>query len=163
MLDRRNVLAGSVLGAAALLPAAGKACAVKRLPLDRAAFDRYFALFNAGDQHFVDYYADDVDFLGFLKGKPAVLEFYAAQRPYIKESIELLFFCSDTNGAAIEVRGMFRCIKETPDATLAGRVLKVGEVQRTHGYILYVLNDQGKIVQMKGPPPEIVQPWKLEA
>jgi hypothetical protein len=44
-----------------------------------------------------------------------------------------------------------------------GRVLKAGEVMRTHGFLLYVLNPQGLIAEVKGPAPEVLQPWHLEA
>ena len=118
---------------------------------------------NAGDLRFVDYYADDIKFVMQIRGKASVLDFYARQRPYVRESLEVLFFCSDATGAAAEVHSELRCIRDCPDATVFGRALKVGEVQRTHGYLLYVLNAQGKIAEIKAPPPEILQPWRIDA
>ena len=100
------------------------------MPLDRAAYDRYVARFNAADPRFTDYYADDIKFLMNIRGKAGVLEFYARQRPYVKESLEVLFFCSDATGAAAEVHGAFRCIKDCDDPSIFGRALKAGEVQR---------------------------------
>ena len=98
-----------------------------------------------------------------IRGKAAVLDFYARQRPYVRERLQVLFFCSDATGAAAEVRSELRCIKDCDDTTIFGRALKAGEVQRTHGYLLYVLNAQGRIAEIKAPHPEIEQPWRLEA
>lgn len=149
-------------GAAALIPLAGWTAA-RRVPLDRAAYDRYVRLMNSSDLRFADYYADDIKFVMQIRGKAAVLNFYARQRPYVKESLAVLFFCSDATGAAAEVRSELRCIRDCEDATVFGRALKAGEVQRTHGYLFYVLNAQGLINEIKGPLPEIVQPWRIES
>jgi hypothetical protein len=118
---------------------------------------------NAGDLRFVDYYADDIRYVMNMRGKADVLNFYARQRPYVRESLEVLFFCSDATGAAAEVRSKLLCLKDCDDTTIFGRALKAGEVQRTHGALLYVLNAQGLIAEIKGPPPEILQPWRMEA
>jgi len=152
----------ALAGAAALIPLAGRTAA-RRVPLDRAAYERYVRLMNSGDPRFADYYADDIKFVMQIRGKAAVLSFYARQRPYVKESLAVLFFCSDASGAAAAVSSELRCIRDCADTTVFGRALKAGEVQRTHGYLFYVLNAQGLINEIKGPPPEIVQPWRLES
>ena len=162
MSHRRTFLAASLAGAAALKPLPGWT-AGRRFRLDRTAYDRYVRLMNAGDLRFVEYYADDIKFVMQIRGKASVLDFYARQRPYVRESLEVLFFCSDATGAAAEVHSELRCIRDCPDATIFGRTLKAGEVQRTHGYLLYVLDAQGKITEIKAPPPEILQPWRIEA
>ena len=159
---RREFLLASLAGAAAMMPLPGWT-ATRRVPLDRAAYDRYVRLMNSGDPRVVEYYADDIKFVMQIRGKADVLKFYARQRPYVKESLEVLFFCSDATGAAAEVRSELRCIKDCDDTTVFGRALKAGEVQRTHGYLLYVLNAAGLIAEIKGPPPEITQPWRIEA
>jgi hypothetical protein len=159
---RRRFLAASLVGAAAL-PALPGWAAAHRAPFDRAAYDHYIRLMNAGDTRFVDYYADDIKFVMNISGKARVLDFYARQRPFVKESLQVLFFCSDATGAAAEVLGELRCIRDCEDPTIFGRSLKAGEVQRTRGTLLYVLNTQGKIAEIKGPPPEILQAWRSEA
>lgn len=161
-LHRRGFLVASLAGAATLTTLPGRAAA-RRGPLDRAAYDRYVHLMNAGDPRFVDYYAEDIRFVMQIRGKANVLNFYARQRPFVTESLEVIFFCSDATGAAAEVRSELRCIRDCDDTTVFGRALKAGEVQRTHGYLLYVLNSQGMITEIKGPPPEIVHPWRIEA
>jgi len=159
---RRTFLVAALAGAAAL-PALPGRTAARRVPFDRAAYDRYVGLMNAGDPRLVEFYADDIKFVMQIRGKAAVLRFLARQRPYVKESLDVLFFCSDATGAAAEVRSQLRCIRDCDDTTIFGRALKAGEVQRTHGYLLYVLNAQGKIAEIKAPPPEIEQPWRMEA
>ncbi|WP_237714116.1 hypothetical protein [Novosphingobium sp. Rr 2-17] len=118
---------------------------------------------NASDPKVVDFYADDIKFVMNIRGKAEVSNFYARQRPYVRETLDVLFFCSDATGAAAEVHSKLRCIKDCDDTTIFGRPLKAGEVQRTHGFLLYVLNDRGLIAEIKAPPPEILQPWRIEA
>jgi len=161
--NRRKFLVASLAGAATSPALPGWAAPRRRGRLDRSAYDRYVHLMNAGDPRFAEYYADDIKFIMQIRGKASVLDFYARQRPYLKESLEVLFFCSDATGAAAEVRSEMRCIQDCDDASVFGRALKKGEVQRTHGYMLYVLNAQGKIAEIKAPPPEILQPWRMEA
>ena len=159
---RRAFLAVPLAGAAALAPRPGWT-ATRRVPFDRAAYDRYVRLMNAGDLRFIDYYAEDIQFVMQIRGKARVLDFYTRQRPYVNERLEVLFFCSDATGAAAELHSELRCIKDCADKTIFGRALKAGEAQRTHGYLLYVLNAQGRIAEIKAPPPEILQPWRIEA
>ncbi|WP_353228736.1 nuclear transport factor 2 family protein [Novosphingobium sp.] len=162
-LLRRELLAGSLAGAAGLVAAPGCAATPRPGRFDRAAYDRYVALMNAGDPHVVDFYADDVKFVMGIRGRAAVRDFYARHRPYVRESLEVLFFCADATGAAAEVHSTLRCLKDCDDSSVFGRALRAGEVMRTHGYLLYVLNPQGLIVEVKGPPPEVLQPWQIEA
>lgn len=159
--DRRTLLTASLFGLAAMPLPALAAQSSKRF--DRAAYDRYIALMNAGDLRFVDYYADDIRFVMNIRGRAAVLDFYARQRPYVKERLDVSFFCSDRTGAAAEVRSEVRCIRDCADTTIFGRPLKAGEVQTIRGCLLYVLDAQGLIAAIKGPPPEILQPWRLVA
>ena len=98
-----------------------------------------------------------------IRGRSNVLDFYRHQWPFLKETLEISFFCSDATGAAAQVRSELRCIKDNNDNKMFGRALKAGEVQRVRGYVFYTLNPQGLITEIKGPPPEVVQPWRLEA
>ena len=159
---RRSLLA-CAFAIPAALPAPAGWTAESGVALDRAAYDRYVRLMNAGDPGFADYYADDIKFVMDIRGKAQVLEFFSRQSPYVRESLEVLFFCSDAEGAAAEVRSELRCIQDCDDATIFGRALKAGEIQRTHGYLLYVLSPLGLIAEIKGPPPAILQPWQIEA
>ncbi|TPG54290.1 nuclear transport factor 2 family protein [Sphingomonas glacialis] len=158
---RRTLLAGAaLLGATATIPFGARA-ARPGTPLDRAAYQRYLALMNAADPRFLDFYADDVRFVMNIRGRDNVAKFYAAQRPYIQETLELLFFCSDASGAAAQVISEVRCIADHDDRVLFGRPLKKGEVQRIRGCLLYVLDDHGRIAEISGPPPEVLEPWHM--
>ncbi len=152
--DRRALL----LGAAALVPLAAVAES-SATRFDWTAYDRYIGLMNAGDLRFVDYYADDIRFVMNIRGRAGVLDFYARQRPFVKERLAVTFFCSDRTGAAAEVRSEIRCIRDCADTTIFGRPLKAGEVQTIRGCLLYVLDARGLVAEIKGPPPEILQPW----
>jgi hypothetical protein len=160
--DRRDVLVSLLVGAAAVLSTPGQAAA-RHTAFDRPAYDRYVRLMNAHDARFTDYYADDIKFEMNIRGKAGVLEFYQRQWAYVAETLEVLFFCSDATGAAAEVRSELRCVKDYDDTTTFGRALKVGEVQRVHGYVFYTLNPQGLVTQIKGPTPEVTQPWRFDA
>ena len=157
-VSRRQLLETGVVGTAALgipcsMPTAGHG-------FDRAAYNRYIGLMNAGDLRFLDNYADDVRFVMNMRGKTAVRDFYASQRPFVHEVLEVVFFCSDLHGAAAQVVSKIRCIADCADTAIFGRALKAGDVQTVKGCLLYVLNAQGRIAQIMGPPPEILQPWK---
>jgi len=152
----------SLIGVAALAPLSGCA-ATPGVTFDRAAYDRYVRLMNAGDPAFAEYYADDIKFEMNIRGKRGVLDFYSRQWQFMKETLEVVFFCSDVAGAAAEVRSELRCIQDYDDTTTFGRALKAGEVQRVRGYVLYVLNAHGLISEVRGPPPEVLQPWHVEA
>jgi hypothetical protein len=117
---------------------------------------------NAEDPRFVEYYDSDIKFAMNIRGRSNVLDFYRHQWPYFKETLEISFFCSDATGAAAQVRSELRCKKDSNDTTTFGRALKAGEVQRVRGYIFYTLNAQGLITEIEGPPPEVLQPWRLE-
>lgn len=160
--DRRAFLAASVAGAATQLPGRSHAAA-RYHRFDRGAYDRYISLMNAGDLRFAEYYADDIKFIMNIRGRASVLDFYARQRSYVTETLKVLFFCSDAEGAAAEVLSELRCIMDCEDTAIFGGPLKAGQVQRTRGCLLYVLDAQGIITEIKGPPPEVLQPWRIEA
>ncbi len=157
---RRTVLMGALASAAAPPVRAG---AVPHVPFDRAAYDRYVRLMNAGDPRVVDFYADDVAFVMNITGKAAVAAFYARHWPFVTETLDVLFFCADSAGAAAEVHSTLRCIRDSDDTALFGRPLKAGEAMRTHGFLIYLLNSQGLIRAIKGPPPEVLQDWRRES
>lgn len=156
-VHRRHLLLGALAGAATAAPLPAWSSTTARR-FDRTAYDRYVSLMNAGDPRVVDYYADDIRFVMGIRGKAQVSAFYARQRPYVKENLEVLFFCADANGAAAEVRSEIRCMKDCDDPAVFGRTLKAGEILRTHGYLFYVLDQNGLIAEIKGPPPELLGP-----
>lgn len=159
---KRRALLATAIGGATALAAIPCAAAGRGVRFDRIAYERYIALMNAGDPRFADYYDDDIRFIMDIRGKAAVLAFYARQRPFVRETIDILFFCSDATGAAAEVRSELRCLRDCDDTTIFGRALKAGEVQRVRGCLLYVLNARGQIAEIKGPLPETLNAWRRE-
>jgi hypothetical protein len=158
--DRRTFVLSALGSAAAMVPAPGSATRTCNAPFGRADYDRYISLMNAGDVRFADYYADDIRFVMNIRGKADVLGFYARQRPYVRETLEVLFFCSDEHGAAAQVQSELRCIRDCADTSLFGRSLKAGEVQLVRGCLFYSFDAHGAIAAINGPPPEILQPWQ---
>jgi len=157
-LKRRELLSKTLIGSIALAPLPAVA-ATRAARFDRAAYDRYIQLMNKGDLNFIDYYSDDVSFVMNIRGKKAVWDFYIRQQPYVMETLEVLFFCSDRGGAAAQILSKIQCVRNCDDPSIFGRNLVAGEVQLVRGCLLYGLNSQGKIAEIKGPPPEILQPW----
>jgi hypothetical protein len=158
---RRELLLTSIGGSAALLAGTSQAASCS-VPFKRAAYDHYVALMNARDTRFTQYYADDIDFGMGIRGKAQVMNFYRNQWRHVTEKLEIDFFCSDATGAAAEVRSELRCVRDDADTKIFGRALKSGDVQRVRGQIFYALNNQGLITQIKGPPPQVTQPWQSE-
>jgi hypothetical protein len=158
--DRRAFVLSALGSAAAVVPVSAVAARSCNKRFARTDYDRYIGLMNAGDLRFADYYADDIRFVMNIRGKADVLAFYARQQPYVRETLEVLFFCSDEHGAAAQVQSELRCIQDCPDTALFGRALKTGEVQLVRGCLLYSLDARGAIAAINGPPPEILQPWQ---
>ena len=156
--DRRTLLLAVLAGTAVSGPVPGVTAPCRRT-FDRTAYDRYIGLMNAGDLRFVNYYADDIRFVMNLRGRAAVLDFYARQRPYVRERLRVDFFCSDKTGAAARVVSEIRCIQDCDDTRIFGRSLKAGDVQQVRGCLLYVLDARGLIAAIEGSPPEILRPW----
>jgi hypothetical protein len=161
-IQRRTFMMTALAGAGTALsvPARASSC---RASFNRVAYERYVSLMNACDIRFAAYYADDIKFEMNITDKAGVLNFYADQWAFMKETLEIVSFCSDATGAAAEVRSELRCIKDYDGTAIFGRALKAGEVQIVRGYIFYTLNAQGLITQIKGPPPEVLQPWRFVA
>lgn len=158
-LSRRRLFALSLAGAIPLVSISARATP-QRVPFDRKAYNHYVGLMNEGDLRFTDYYAEDIKFIMNIRGKVDVMAFYDRQRLYVKETLQVLFFCSDSSGAAAQVHSELRCIRDCEDSRIFGRALKAGEVQQVRGCLLYDLDAQGKIGQIMGPPPEIITPWR---
>lgn len=161
MCHRRGLLTATLAGGAALVAAPSRA-ATPCGSFDRAAYDRYLALMNARDVRFLDFYAADVRFEMGITGKDAVLDFYRRQWVNVTETLAVDFFCSDATGAAAQVRSELRSVRDFEDSTIFQRTMRAGEVQRVRGYVFYSLNSDGLITEIKGPPPEILQPWQME-
>jgi SnoaL-like domain len=133
--------------------------------LDRAAYDRYCAVFNARDYDAVaDFYAEpmQIDFFGVaIRNRDDLKRFYGFLHSYVKETaIVRNFAASDTLtavDATIRIEGIRDLTRETLDANGCQGLhpVKAGEVQDLRQFIFYTTSG-GKIVQTEAAmlPPD---------
>ena len=163
---RRAWLAGMAApGLAAALPqaASAKVCSV---PVDRRSFERYAKLFCDHDPAFMQYYTADVVLdigsRGQIKTPQAIYDYYGKMRENFVETMDVLFFCSDAGGVAVELSGSYRCIKDAANSAIFNRSLHEGEVRRHRGIVLYTL-EGGKFKLIRGPKAEVTSDWRMES
>ena len=128
-----------------------------------AEFHRYIELFNNNDSGYEAYYHPDVVLeLGNtqLSSAQAIMDFYAEVKTYIKETVQIDQFISDSNGIACEFSTEFRCIKDWDDSYFR-RDLKAGEVMRRIGFVHYSL-DSGKFRHIKTALYRLVNDWRMD-
>jgi len=135
--------------------------------VNRAAYDRYLARFNACDYAGVlDFYADEFEivFAGYsLRSRLAVLRFYRFLHEYLRETIAVDHFAADERLLALEVRVRIEGLRDLSAPVLEaagyGRLfpLREGQVIEIPQFIHYHLAG-GKIVKAlcavfePGPP-----------
>jgi hypothetical protein len=162
-LTRRQLMLTSPALALALAPAVASAQQPRGKIITRAQYDQYIALYNAGDPAFAQFYRDDavMETVPPLQGAAAIVQFTKELRTYLTEHITIEFFVSDEHGAASQMLGEFRCIRDMPLTAfggLFGKAVKAGQVFRQRGIILYGVKD-GKFQFIRASPPIIVQDW----
>lgn len=126
--------------------------------LDRAAYDRYVAAFNAKEYDAVaDFYVDPplMTFFGVeIRSRQALKDFYGFLHSHVTESVEVLnFACSETLtaiDAVVRVEAFADLTREALDARgLHGFFpIKAGEVQQMRQFIFYTIV-QGKIARVE--------------
>lgn len=124
--------------------------------MNRAAYDRYVAAFNARDyatvlSHFADTF--ELRFAGYvLRTRAEALEFYEFLHRYVEERVFVHRFVSDAHTVAIEADVALRALQDLTPATLAARgldqlvSLQRGETVTIPQFIHYHL-ENGKIVR----------------
>lgn len=163
---RRHFVRGvSCFGLAAGLSGLAHARPAPERIINREDYRRYLDLFTSLDRRVFDYFSDDMVFRiggrGELQGPQAIFDSYRRRLLNVRETAEILFFCSDSTGLAAELRTEYRCIRDEPDASLFGRPLKQGEVKRSLGVALYTIRN-GKFTSMHGKP-QTVDDWHMAA
>lgn len=126
--------------------------------LDRAAYDRYVAAFNAKDYDAVaDFYVDPplMTFFGVeIRSREALKAFYSFLHAHVRESVRVLnFACSDTLtaiDAVVRVEGIADLTRAALDAKgLHGFFpIAAGEVQEMRQFIFYTI-ENGKIARVE--------------
>lgn len=126
--------------------------------MNRTAYERYLAAFNARDYDSVcDFYAQPMklDFFGVsLRSREDLKRFYGFLHSYVKESVRVLNFASSDTLTAVDaivrIEGKRDLNKETLVANGCPQLfpIKVGEVQELRQFILYTIAD-GKITKVE--------------
>ena len=124
--------------------------------MERSAYERYLAAFNARDYDLVlDHFAErfEVVFAGVvLRTKPAVRDFYAFLHAHLDERIAIGRYLSDGQTIAMEADVRLEGLKPLTPAMLAERGLAgmqplgVGQVVTIPQFIHYHLDAQGRFV-----------------
>lgn len=132
--------------------------------LDRAAYDRYLAAFNARDYDGVaDFYVDPprMEFFGIvITSREALKRFYIWLHSYVKESVSVrAFACSETCTAIdadVRIEALRDLTREELDAYGATGFFPItaGQVQVIRQFIFYTTRE-GRIerVECALPPP----------
>jgi hypothetical protein len=173
--DRRRLLAGGAMGAAAglgaLISAGCKpqvaAPAARPAPagMTRERYEQYVGWFNQNDPRFLEFYHPDVVLeLGAatLQGASAIRDFYAEVKAHIHETVTVNHFVSDATGVGVEIPTEFKVYKDWPEPNYFKRPLKTGEVLRVVSFGLYWV-DNGLFRHIKAARYKLVNDWKLEA
>ena len=119
--------------------------------MDRKAYDRYLALFNARDYDGVlAHYADEfvLEFAGYrFTTKAQVREFYAFLHQYVNEQIRVTAYVSDAHMVALEGTVRLEGLKDLTPERLAAQnyarlaPLRAGQVVEIPQYIHYHLHN----------------------
>jgi len=125
--------------------------------VNRAAYDRYLAAFNARDYDTVlDHFADEFEVVFadvVLRTKPQIRAFYAFLRAYLDERISITRYLSDARTIAMEADVRLEGLKTLTPAMLEERgygsivPLDAGQVITIPQFIHYHLDEQGKFVR----------------
>lgn len=117
----------------------------------RQAFREYTQAFsNAQFERFSQYYTEDVVCeLGgagiVLRGKQAIIDFYANMFKTVRESLTLHQLIADESGLAADVTSQFTATEDAPDFVVAP--LRKGEFVRVRVLVYYTLRD-GRICRI---------------
>lgn len=110
----------------------------------RSDYDAYVAAFNAADfAGFTTYYTDDILFeIGDrkrLRGRDEIVAFYREVKSRVRETLTVVKFIGDDEGAAAEVETEFVALEDWPE--FISGPLSEGDVYRRRGLIMYDLRD----------------------
>jgi len=118
--------------------------------ITREQYAEYLAAFNKNDfAGFTKFYADDVVLelpVATLKGRQAIVDFYAKVKQSVLETLTVGQFISDAHGLAVEAETEFLAIADAPDFIV--RPLKKGEAIRSVSFIFYEHRD-GKFTRIR--------------
>lgn len=136
--------------------------------MNREAYDRYLAMFNARDYDGVaDFYAEPMkmDFFGVsIRNRRDLKRFYTFLHSYVKESVTVRNFASSDTLTAVDAIVRIEAYRDLPAETLAANgcgqfhPMTAGQVLELRQFIFYTIKG-GKIAQTECamlPPEESV-------
>jgi ketosteroid isomerase-like protein len=136
--------------------------------MNREAYDRYLAAFNAKDYDGVaEFYAEPMkmDFFGVsIRNREDLKRFYGFLHSYVKESVTVRNFASSDTLTAVDAIVRLEAFRDLPAETLAANgcaqfhPMTAGQVFELRQFIFYTIRD-GKIAQTECamlPPEESV-------
>ena len=158
---RRLIMGATGVVAAAVMPVArAQQCDAG---MSREDYEHYLDLFNNNDPGFAEFYHDDVELElrnATIRGRQGILDFYAEVKQYIRETVTVDHFVSDTTGVAAVVPSEFKCFKDWQGGYFQ-RDLKAGEVFRIISFGIYWV-EEGKFKQIKAARYQLVNDWQME-
>jgi len=126
--------------------------------IDRAAYDRYVAVFNACDYDAVcDFYADPpaMSFFGVdIRSRDDMKRFYAFLHAYVRESITVEKFAASDTLVAVIANVRLEAFRDLDAETLAANgcgglfPIAAGEVQFLRQFLLYHV-ENGKFARVE--------------
>jgi ketosteroid isomerase-like protein len=136
--------------------------------MNREAYDRYLAAFNAKDYDGVaEFYAEPMkmDFFGVsIRNREDLKRFYGFLHSYVKESVTVRNFASSDTLTAVDAIVRLEAFRDLPAETLAANgcaqfhPMTAGQIFELRQFIFYTIRD-GKIAQTECamlPPEESV-------
>jgi ketosteroid isomerase-like protein len=136
--------------------------------MNREAYDRYLAAFNAKDYDGVaEFYAEPIkmDFFGVsIRNREDLKRFYGFLHSYVKESVTVRNFASSDTLTAVDAIVRLEAFRDLSAETLAANgcaqfhPMTAGQVFELRQFIFYTIRD-GKIAQTECamlPPEESV-------
>jgi hypothetical protein len=107
--------------------------------ITREQYAHYIAAFNGNDfAGFAKFYAEDVVLelpLATLRGRQAILDFYAEVKKRIRETLTVGQLVIDEHGLAVAMATEFHAIEDAPDFIV--RPMRKGETINSISFILY--------------------------
>ncbi|MCW2404587.1 ketosteroid isomerase-like protein [Sphingobium sp. B1D7B] len=122
--------------------------------MTRQRFEEYLRLFNAGDERFAQFYANDVVFhhapmFGVLKGRQAIVDFYKNIRLQVSEEVTPHVVVVDNRQGLMAAELSTRLVALRDGVAMPSGNLKRGDMIMTEGTVYYTL-ENGLISTIRG-------------
>lgn len=119
--------------------------------MNKADFERYLALYNAGDfERMAEYLHEDIEleWEGYVfTSKDSLIGYYRATRARVKETFAINFYIADETGIAVDMTRSFLAIEDAPN--FLPHPLKKGETRSMRSLAFHALED-GKFIRIWG-------------